>query len=42
MKKLENKCVLITYADSLGNNLKELEEAVELVTGDLHQSYMTR
>lgn len=29
MKKLENKCVLITYADSLGNNLKELEEAVE-------------
>lgn len=25
MKQLENKCMLITYSDSLGSNLKELE-----------------
>lgn len=29
MKKLENKCMLITYADSIGNNLKDLEYALE-------------
>ena len=26
MKKLENKIMLITYSDSMGHNLKELEE----------------
>ncbi len=25
MKRLENKCMLITYADSMGNNLKDLK-----------------
>ena len=29
MKKLENKCMLITYADSIGNDLKDLEYALE-------------
>lgn len=29
MKKLENKCMLITYADSMGNNLKDLEQVME-------------
>ncbi len=29
MKKLENKCMLITYADSVGNNLKDLNYVLE-------------
>lgn len=29
MRKLENKCMLITYADSMGNNLKELRQALD-------------
>lgn len=29
MKKLENKCMLITYADSMGNNLKDLKEITD-------------
>ena len=29
MKKLENKCMLITYSDSMGKNLKELDELLE-------------
>lgn len=29
MKKLENKCMLITYADSMGNNLKDLQNALD-------------
>ncbi len=29
MKKLENKCMLITYADSMGNNLKDLKYVVD-------------
>ncbi len=29
MKKLVNKCMLITYADSMGNNLKELKEITD-------------
>lgn len=29
MKKLENKIMLITYADSLGNNLKQLNEVLD-------------
>lgn len=29
MKKLENKCMLITYPDSMGNNLKELSQVIE-------------
>lgn len=29
MKKLENKCMLITYSDSLGNDLKDLEWVLE-------------
>lgn len=29
MKKLENKCMLITYADSVGNNLKDLYDVLE-------------
>ena len=29
MKKIENKVMLITYADSMGSNLKELESALE-------------
>lgn len=29
MRKIENKCMLITYADSLGTNLKQLEAIVD-------------
>lgn len=29
MKKLENKCMLITYADCMGKNLKDLEYVME-------------
>lgn len=29
MKKLENKCMLITYADSMGSNLKDLQKALD-------------
>lgn len=29
MRKLENKCMLITYPDSLGSNLKDLENVLE-------------
>ncbi len=29
MKKMENKCMLITYSDSLGTNLKELPRVLE-------------
>ena len=29
MRKLENKCMLITYSDSMGNNLKDLEYVVD-------------
>lgn len=29
MKKLENKCMLITYADSMGSNLKELRNVLD-------------
>lgn len=29
MRKLENKCMLITYADSMGNNLKDLDYVLE-------------
>jgi len=29
MKPIENKCMLITYADSMGGNLKELEKILE-------------
>lgn len=29
MKKIKNKCMLITYADCMGNNLKDLESAIE-------------
>ena len=29
MKKLENKCILITYSDSMGKNLKELDEILD-------------
>ena len=29
MKKLENKCMLITYSDSMGKNLNELGEVME-------------
>lgn len=29
MKKLENKCMLITYSDSMGKNLNELGELLE-------------
>lgn len=29
MRKLENKCMLITYSDSMGNNLKDLKEVLE-------------
>ena len=29
MKKLENKCLLITYSDSMGKNLNELGELLE-------------
>lgn len=29
MKKIENKCMLITYADSMGKNLAELEELLD-------------
>ena len=29
MKKLENKCMLVTYADSLGENLKDLKYVVD-------------
>ncbi|MCI2050153.1 MAG: sucrose phosphorylase, partial [Lachnospiraceae bacterium] len=28
MKKAENKIMLITYADSMGKNLKELDEVL--------------
>lgn len=40
MKKIENKIMLITYADSMGHNLKELEHILEScfegVFGGLH------
>ena len=40
MKKIENKIMLITYADSMGKNLKELNEILEKyfdgVIGGLH------
>ena len=29
MKKLENKCMLITYSDSMGNNLKDLDKVLD-------------
>lgn len=29
MRKLENKCMLITYADCMGNNLKDLNDVME-------------
>lgn len=29
MRKLENKCMLITYGDSMGNNLKDLDKVLE-------------
>ena len=29
MKPIENKCMLITYADSMGGNLKELEKVLD-------------
>lgn len=29
MKKLENKCMLITYSDSMGNNLKDLKNVID-------------
>lgn len=29
MKKLQNKCMLITYSDCMGNNLKDLKEVCE-------------
>lgn len=29
MKKLENKCMLITYSDSMGNNLKDLKQVLD-------------
>jgi sucrose phosphorylase len=29
MRKLENKCMLITYSDSLGNNLKDLRQVLD-------------
>ena len=29
MKKLENKCMLITYSDSMGNNLKDLNNVLD-------------
>ena len=29
MKKLENKCMLITYSDSMGNNLKDLYQVLD-------------
>lgn len=29
MKKLSNKCMLITYADCMGNNLKDLDEVLD-------------
>ncbi|MFU0827668.1 MAG: Sucrose phosphorylase [Lachnoclostridium sp.] len=29
MKKLENKCMLITYPDSIGRNLKELSQVID-------------
>ena len=34
MKKIENKCMLITYPNSIGNGLKELEENVTEFFGD--------
>lgn len=40
MKKLENKCMLITYADSMGENLKDLEKVLDTyfskAVGGLH------
>lgn len=40
MKKLENKCMLITYADSMGENLKDLEKLLDTyfskAVGGLH------
>ena len=40
MKKIENKIMLITYADSMGTNLKELNEILNLyfskAIGGLH------
>lgn len=29
MKKLENKCMLITYSDSIGHNLADLNEILD-------------
>ena len=29
MKKLENKCMLITYSDSMGENLKDLRAVMD-------------
>ena len=29
MKKLENKCMLITYSDSMGHNLADLNEILD-------------
>ena len=29
MKKLENKVMLITYSDSMGHNLKDLEKMLQ-------------
>ncbi len=29
MKKLENKCMLITYSDSMGSNLKDLNNVLD-------------
>lgn len=30
MQKLQNKCMLITYADSMGNNFKDLKKVLDL------------
>ena len=34
MKKIENKIMLITYADSMGNNLKDLKTILKDHIGD--------
>ena len=31
MKKLENKCMLITYSDSMGHNLADLNEILNIL-----------
>ena len=34
MKKIENKIMLITYADCMGNNLKDLKEVLDTYVKD--------